>query len=103
MGDFGTGLRAHLGGARGAVVAEPPPPSIEPGRAGLDAERRRLEGLAGEPAARKLALVERGADLHAEQERRTAALARAQLQAARALDVEPPLDELAAARARRRR
>ena len=102
MGDFGTGLRAHLEESRGsaAAVAERVLP-VEPQRADLDGERRRLEELAAQLAGKEFELVQREAELHEQQEKMALALARAWLQAAATMNVEPTLDELAVARARR--
>ena len=104
MGDFGTGLRAHLqrpfvpapdDGAAPPLV--PAVPTLEQ----LEAERRRLEERAIELAGRELELAQREAELEVEHQRMAVALAKALLQAAADADVPPPLDELAVARARR--
>jgi len=104
MGDFGTGLRAHLQRTFAPAPddgAAPPPVPAVPTLEELEAERRRLEERAVELAGRELELAEREAELGAEHQRMAVALAKALLQAAADSDVPPPLDELAVARARR--
>jgi hypothetical protein len=66
-------------------------------------ERERLQRLAAELAGKELELAQREADLHAQQQRMALSLAQALLEKARELNVPPPLDELAVARARRTR
>jgi hypothetical protein len=104
MADFGTGLRAHLELARTPAVAAVPvvaPPPADRRSEQADDERRRLEALAAELTGRELGLAQREADLDAAQERLALTLARALIGAALQAQVEPPLDELALARARR--
>jgi hypothetical protein len=104
VGDFGTGLRAHL--SQRTHVPAPddaalPPLTLGPELESLQAERRRLDERAAELAARELALAQREAELDAVHRRMALALANALMDAAAAANVPPPLDELAQARARR--
>jgi hypothetical protein len=102
MGDFGTGLRAHL---QTTQAVEPyryeQPPAVD---APELAERRRLQALAAELAAREFQLLQREADMAAEHEQMAYALARVLMEHshAPAAAVPPVADELAAFRARRR-
>ena len=100
MADFGTGLRAHLEVSRRVPAVEyamAPAPRVDD-RAD---EHRRLEAFAAELAGRELALAQREAELAAEHEQIAIALARALVETASQQRVPPPVDELAALRARR--
>jgi hypothetical protein len=101
MGEFGTGLRDHLQRARPAAPVSSGLPAVQPVVAELEAERRRLEQLAAALAGKELELAEREMELQAANERLAITLAKALLQAAKDANVEPPLDEIAIARARR--
>ena len=105
MGDFGTGLRAHLSQRAHAPVPDDvaalPPLALGPDLEALEVERRRLEERAAELASRELGLAQREAELDAVHQRMALALANALMDAAAAASVPPPLDELSQARARR--
>src|SRR4051794_3103546 len=102
MADFGTGLRAHIAGARDLVLVDTPAFCPEPPRGTTDEELQRLRTVAAELEGRELALAQREAELTMEHERIVLALARVLLQQAQQVEPEPePLDELAALRARR--
>jgi hypothetical protein len=105
MGEFGTGLRAHLEESRGRDAYDRPVPALtaeaETVAAVLEAERRRLETLAAELAGKEFELAQREADLNAKQEQMALNLAQALIQAANAPEAEPQVDELSAYRARR--
>jgi hypothetical protein len=101
MSEFGTGLREHLRGAHSVPEPDEPAAAVDSRLEDVRAERLRLEAVAAELAGKELELAEREAQLQVTQERMALTLARALLQAANEMDVPPPLDELAVARARR--
>ncbi len=105
MADFGTGLRAHLEVSRHAAAvpypAVPVAPRVDARSDERADERRQLEAFAAELAGRELALAQRESELAAEHEQMALALARALVETASRQHVAPPVDELAALRARR--
>lgn len=99
MGEFGTGLRAHLERGRDDELA--PAPVADAPSAEVAAQLARLAEREAALAGRELELAQREADLEAARERLALTLAGALIRAAEESNVPPPLDEVALARARR--